>query len=135
MLNKGLDELLAETSQAVAVLAGESLALTLWGQLLSAHRQEIEVRGESTQKVQNIVSAIISDDAFTLDRGAQLHCVVLLVQHAVSLDLKFTSSMWQNELAGQTEDLNTQFLCGGICQALKDEAGNILYFCKCQQMP
>lgn len=70
------------------MLAREAVALTLWGQLLSLHGQEVQVRRKSTKKVQNIVSAIISDDAFTLDRRAQLHFVVLLVQHLVFLDLK-----------------------------------------------
>lgn len=49
------------------MLAGEALALTLWRQLLSVHRQEVEVRRESAEKVQNIVAAVVSDDALTLD--------------------------------------------------------------------
>lgn len=82
----------------MAVLAGEALALALWRQLLSIHRQEVEVRREGTEKVQNVVAAIISDDALTLDRGAQLHCLIFLVQHAVPLDLKCTPSIWKNSL-------------------------------------
>lgn len=85
----------------MAVLAGEAMALTLWRKLLSVHRQEVEIRGESAKKVQNIVSAIISNDAFTLHRGAQLHNVVLLIQHLVSLDLKFTPSIYHIKLERQ----------------------------------
>lgn len=89
------------------MLAGEALALTLWRQLLSIHRQEVEVRREGTKKVQNIVSAIISNDALTLDGGAQLHCLIFLVQHAVPLDLQFIQYM-ERLLAAETKDQNTQ---------------------------
>lgn len=61
------------------MLAGEALTLTLWREHLPVHRQEVEVGRESTKKVQDVVAAIVSNDAFTLNRRAQLHCVVLLV--------------------------------------------------------
>lgn len=35
------------------------------------------------------MSAVIPDDTFAFDRGAQLHRVILLIQYAVPLDLKF----------------------------------------------
>lgn len=93
MLNKGLDELLAETGQAVAVLAGEAEVFTLWGQLFAIHRQEIEVRGKSTQKVQDVVTTVIPDDTFALHRRTQFHRLVLLIQYIVFLHLKFTPKL------------------------------------------
>ena len=61
--------------------------MALWRQLLSVHRKKIEVRREGTKKIQDVVSAIISNDAFTFHRGAQLHRLLLLIQHAVLLNL------------------------------------------------
>lgn len=88
MLDKGLDELLAQAGQAVAVLPGEALALALRRQLLALHGQEVEVGGEGAQQVQDVVAAVVPDDALALDGGAQLHRVVLLVQDVVPLDLR-----------------------------------------------
>lgn len=90
MLNKGLNELLAKTSQAMAVLAGEAMALTVCRQLLSTHRQEVEVWREGAKKVQNVVSAVVSDDAFTFDGRAQLHGLLFPVEHFVALNLDLT---------------------------------------------
>lgn len=81
----------------MAVLTREAVTLALWRQLLSVHRQEVEVRREGAKEVQNIVAAIISDDTFTLDRRAQLHGLVFLVQHVVPLDLRLTAIIWENE--------------------------------------
>lgn len=72
-------------------MAREALELTLWRQILSIHKQEVEVRRESTKKVENVVPSVVPDDALTLDGGAQLHRLIFLVQHAVSLHLKFTT--------------------------------------------
>lgn len=89
MLNKGLDEFLAQTSQAVAMLTGEALALALQRKLFSIQHQKVEVRRESAQKVQDIMASIIPDDALRLDGGAQLHTLIFLIQDAVLLNLKW----------------------------------------------
>lgn len=71
-------------------MAREALEPTLLQKLLSVHKQEVEVRREGTQKIQDIVASIISNDALALDGGAKLHRFVFLVQNAVPLYLKFT---------------------------------------------
>lgn len=70
------------------MLTGEALALALHRQLFSIHHQKVEVRGESAQKVQDVMTSIISDDALTLNGGAQLHTLVFLIQDMVLLNLK-----------------------------------------------
>lgn len=87
MLHEGLDELLAQAGQAVAVLAGEALQLALGGQLLAVHQQEVEVGGEGAQEVQDVVAPVVADDALALDGGAQLHDLILLVEDVVPLNL------------------------------------------------
>lgn len=74
------------------MLTREALALALQRKLFSIHHQKVEVRGESAQKVQDIMTSIISDDALTLNRGAQLHTLIFLVQDAVLLNLKLKSN-------------------------------------------
>lgn len=87
VLDEGLNELLSEAGQAVAVLAGETLSHTLRGKLLPFHRQEVQVGGEGPQKVQDVVASIVANYALTLNRGTQLHGLILLIQHIVSLNL------------------------------------------------
>lgn len=89
MLNKGLDEFLAKTSQAMAMLTWETEPLALRRELLSVNWEEVEVGGESTKKVQDVMSAIIPNDSLAFDGGTQLHLLVLLIQNTVSLDLTF----------------------------------------------
>lgn len=79
------------------MLAGKALEFTLWRKLLSIHEQEIEVRWEGAKEVQNIVASVISNNALTLDRGAQLHSLVFLIQNTVSLDLKITGRIKQKK--------------------------------------
>lgn len=89
--------------------AREALALALQGKLLSVHHQKVEVRGESAQKVQDIMAAIVSEDALALDGGAQLHTLVLLVQDAVLLDLKLRIEKTTNEsIISNTLSKNSQ---------------------------
>lgn len=66
VFHEGLDELLAQAGQAVAVLAGEALQLALGGQLLAVHQQEVEVGGEGAQEVQDVVAPVVADDALAL---------------------------------------------------------------------
>lgn len=91
VFHEGLDELLAQAGQAVAVLAGEALQLALRWKLLAVHQQEVEVGGEGAQEVQDVVAAVVADDALALNGRAQLHDFILLVEDIVSLYLVVTA--------------------------------------------
>ena len=101
MLNEGLDELLAQAGQAVAVQAGKALLLGLWGKLLPLHGQEVEVGWEGAEEVQDVVAPVVADDALALHGGAELHRLVLLVQHVVPLDLRRGRNGEAHDLARQ----------------------------------
>lgn len=95
MLYKGLNELLAQASQAMAMLSGETKLLALGGELFSFHWQEVEVRREGTQKVQDVMAPIIANDTLTLHRGAKLYRGVFLVEHSMPLHLQGAAGLLQ----------------------------------------
>lgn len=89
MLDKGLYQLRSQAGQAVMMTTWITKALTLlWHlpTLLCLRELEVKVRGEGPEKVQDVGSAVIAQDAFGLDARAKLHRAVVVVEHPVTLD-------------------------------------------------
>lgn len=89
MLDEGLYQLWSQAGQAVMVTPWITEALTLLRHLLTLlclWELEVKVRGEGPEKVQDVGSAVITQDAFGLDARAELHWAVIVVKHLVTLD-------------------------------------------------
>lgn len=89
MLDEGLYQLRSQAGQAVMMMTWITKALTLlWHlpTLLCVRELEVKVRGEGPEKVQDVGSAVITQDAFGLDARAKLHRAVVVVEHPVTLD-------------------------------------------------
>lgn len=89
VLDEGLYQLQSQAGQAVMMSPWETKALTLLRHLralLCVWQLEVKVGGEGAEKVQDVGSSVITQDAFGLDAGAKLHWAVAVVEHLVTLD-------------------------------------------------
>lgn len=89
MLDEGLDQLWSQAGQAVTMLPWVTETLTHLRHLPPLLRHwvlEVKVGGEGPEKVQYVRSSVITQDAFGLDAGAELHRAVAVVEHVVTLD-------------------------------------------------
>lgn len=76
---------MSQTDQTMWVLKWEADLLALRVKLFPFHRQEIEVRWKCEQKVQDVVTSIVTHDALAFHRGTQLYNRVIFVKDKVSL--------------------------------------------------
>lgn len=89
MLDEGLYQLWSQAGQAVMMLPWVTKALTLFRHLpplLCLWELEVKVGGEGSEKVQDVGSSVITQDAFGLDARAKLHWAAAVVEHLVTLD-------------------------------------------------
>ena len=62
-------------------------------QLGGLGRQEVDVRRERPQQVQDVVPAVVADDALALDGRAEFHLLTLVVDDFVSGDLQLLARL------------------------------------------
>lgn len=87
LLDKGLYERRPQAGQAVSVSPRETQILAFLRHWLAAlQKQEIQIRREGPQQVQDVVSAVVPQDALCLDARAELHGGPAVVQDVVALD-------------------------------------------------
>jgi len=105
ILNKGLEQLLAQAAQLMAMLNGESHFGELLAQLHILKLQEIHIWWEGAQQVEYIVTSIVANDALALDGGAQLDGLIPLIEHRVWQYLQMLARQTQQlQIFGMTED-------------------------------
>lgn len=89
VLDKGLYQLWSQAGKAVMMLPRVTKALTLFWHLAALcclYELVVKVRGEGPEKVQDVGSSIVTQDAFGLYARAKLHWAVPVVEHLVTLD-------------------------------------------------
>ena len=70
-LNKSIDQFLTKARQLVVVDDGKAERGRLLTQLDLIQSQEVDIRWESAKQIQDVVTAIIADDAFALNRRTE----------------------------------------------------------------
>ena len=68
-----------ETAQLVFVHDGEPKGCGLLAQLHPLHLEEVDVRGEGPEQVEDVVAAVVPDDPLALDRGAEADLLLLVI--------------------------------------------------------
>lgn len=90
VLDKGLYQLWSQAGQTVTMLLWVTKVLTLLRHLFPCHlilvELEVKIGGGGSQKIQDVSSSIVTQDAFGLYTRAKLHWTVVVVEHLVTLD-------------------------------------------------
>ena len=81
-----------EAAQLVLVNDGEPKGGGLFAQFHPFHFEEVDVWGEGAQEVEDVVAAVVADDALALDGRAEANLFVLVVDHRVRQDLQLRAS-------------------------------------------
>lgn len=82
------------------VLDGEAECSDLSAQLLARQLEEVNVGREGAQQVQDVVSPVVADDTLALHTRAQLHLLVLVIDHLVRQDLQLLRGFVQLSTRG-----------------------------------
>ena len=79
---------LPEAAELVLVDDGKSEGGGLLAQLHPLHFEEVDVRGEGPEQVEDVVTAVVPDDPLALDRGTEADLLLLVVDDRVGEDLE-----------------------------------------------
>lgn len=114
VLDEGLYQLWSQAGQAVRMMLWiTKLPTSLWGlpTTLCVCELEVEVRRKGPEEVQDVGSAVVTQDAFGLNAGAQLHLHVVLVEHLVALNAQRVTGLIQKLQKPGTLGRNFNFVC------------------------
>lgn len=98
VLDEGLHQLRSQAGQAVRMMSWiTKLPAFFWNlpSILCVWELEVEVRWKSPEKVQDIGSAVITQDAFGLNARAELDLHVVVVKHLVALNSQRSTCLIQ----------------------------------------
>ena len=87
-LDKGLDQLLTQAHQLVAMRHRKSVFGGNDADLFAVDVQKVDVRRERAQQVEDVMAPVVTHDPFAFDRGDELDGFFLVVEHAVRVDLQ-----------------------------------------------
>lgn len=83
---------LSQTSQTVFMFHREAKSTCLLAQFHTLELQEIHVRWKGPQEVQDVMSAVVSNDSLALDTRAEFNLLICIVDDFVRKDFKLLSS-------------------------------------------
>ena len=86
--HKGLDQLLPQTDEFVAMRHRKPVLLGDHAHFLALHVEEVDIRRESAQQVEDVVTTVVAYDAFALDGRNQFHGLFFVVEHAMGVDFQ-----------------------------------------------